>query len=337
VRIWLIRGGLLATVVFVLLGAGETAARVVLERQPWHLRTLATVVEPGGVFFQKHPTLGYSHLPGKFTVRLHTGYTFEATNAPDTLRITHAEGHGAGRGHRNEIWIFGCSITYGWSVNDWEAYPWLLQEELPGKEVINFGVNGYGTLHSLIQLREALARGARPELVVLAYGQIHDERNTFTRHRRKTIAPWNRLGPLQQPYARLDGDGRLQVAMADVEYTAFPLMTHSALSHFTEELYNRFEHRALRSREVTLAILDEFVALSRAHGIPVLIAGIRSSELAGVLEWARDRGIPSADISVDDDDPKYVNLPHDPHPSALAHAEYASKLRAALSGLGLTQ
>ena len=74
------------------------------------------------------------------------------------------------------------------------------------------GVNGYGTLQSLIQLRAALAQRERPWLAVLAYGAFHDVRNTFLRKRRKRVAPYSRLGPLVQPYADLGPDGALRIA-----------------------------------------------------------------------------------------------------------------------------
>lgn len=330
-RAWLIRGGLLVAVLTTALAAGEATARLA-GLAPWSVDALGIVVKPGGRFFEADPKLGYRHLPGRFKVRLHTGYTFVATHGPDTLRVTGPPR--AARRRKGPIWIFGCSITYGWSVNDWETYPWLLQARLPDRDVVNFGVNGYGTLHSLLQFREALERGGRPDLVVLAYAQIHDERNTFTRNRRKTIAPWNRLGPLVQPYARLDDEGHLQVAMAELEYREFPLMRWSALSHLLEVLYNRFESRLVRSRQATLGIIEEFAAVSERHGIPLLVAGVRPAQLGPVLEWVRDRGIPAADISVNNRDPRYRNLPHDGHPSALAHAEYADRLYAVLTELG---
>jgi hypothetical protein len=333
-RVWTIRVGLLAGVLLVVLVIGELSARA-LGHEPWANEDLGIIVEPGGRFFETHPTLGYRHLPGRFVVRLRTGYSFVATHGPDTLRATHGPRQDRAFPPAPQVWIFGCSMTYGWSVNDWETYPWLLQQRLPNTEVVNFGVNGYGTLHSLIQFREALERGARPKLAVLAYAQIHDERNTFSRTRRKTIAPWNRLGPLLQPYARLDRERGLEVSMAEVEYEAFPLMNQSALSHAAEGIYNRLERRALQSRAVTLALLDEFASLSRKHGIPVVLAGIRSPQLAEVFDWARSQGVSTADISVNDKEPRYVNLPHDNHPSASAHAEYASRLHAAITRLHL--
>ncbi len=332
-RAWLIRAGLLGVGLLALLVTGEIVARA-RGGFPWRPSDANFTVEPGGRFYQPHPTLGYQSLPGRFRIALRTGYRFAVTNGPDTLRITHsprAEGK-----PRPQVWILGCSITYGWSVNDAETFPWQLQDHLPDKEVVNFGVNGYGTLHSLIQLREGLARGGAPEIVVLAYGQIHDERNTLSRLRRKTIASGNRMGPLEHPFARLDGAGRLQAGMAHVTYTEFPFMRYSALSHWIEGVYNyHIERPALASREVTLAILEKIVALTAANRIPLVVAGIRSERFAEVAEWARARNVPAPDISVNHLDRRYNNLPHDAHPTARAHSEHASRLYASLVELGL--
>ena len=134
-------------------------------------------------FFSKHPTLGYSHIAGKFTVTLGDGYSFKVTHLPNTLRITHPlNTYGQEDLQKEEIWIFGCSFTHGWSLNDQETYPWFIQQRFPEYEVINFGVSGYGTIHSLIQLNEALEKGRRPKIAVLTYGSLHDERNVFLRN-----------------------------------------------------------------------------------------------------------------------------------------------------------
>ena len=163
--------------------------------KPWRKRDTPIQVDPGGKFFRRHPTLGYSHIPGRFTVTLPSGYSFNVAHLPNTLRITHPIDSNEEPKRKEEIWIFGCSFTHGWSINDEETYPWLLQERFPEYDVINFGVSGYGTIHSLLQFRDAL-KTKIPKVAVLAYAGFHDHRNTFSRNRRKVIAPWHFLGPL---------------------------------------------------------------------------------------------------------------------------------------------
>src|SRR5262249_52730306 len=87
---------------------------------------------------------------------------------------------------------------------------------------------GYGTIHSLIQFRDAL-KAKTPVVAVLVYGDMHDERNTFLRSRREVVALYNKLGPLDQPYARLDQRGKLRYAFANVQYSELPMVRHSAL------------------------------------------------------------------------------------------------------------
>ena len=296
--------------------------------QPWNGAGTKVSVVPGGRFFAQHPTLGYAHLPGHFTVTLTDGYTFVATHGTDALRITQPTNRASSTAGLPEIWIFGCSFTHGWSLNDDETYPWLLQQRFSGHRIVNFGVSGYGTIHSLIQFREALAH-RKPALAVLTYASFHDERNTFARTRRKTVAVWSRLGTVTQPYARLGRDDALQFLAADnVEYREFPLMRHLAVSHYLEMAWSDCEQKRLRSHEVSEALVLEIAALASSNAVKLLVASI--AEDGGMQSFSDRHGIPHADISVDLEAPGNRNLPHDRHPSAAANRMYAAKLEAAI-------
>ncbi len=120
---------------------------------------------------------------------LNGAYVFTATNLANTLRITHPLATYPAPDAKKEIWIFGDSVTYGWSVNDEETFPWLLQEKFPDYEVVNFGVQGYSTLNSLIQLREALQNGKKPKLVILSYASWVSRKTTISLTT-LTRAPW---------------------------------------------------------------------------------------------------------------------------------------------------
>ncbi|HEX8920348.1 MAG TPA: SGNH/GDSL hydrolase family protein [Pyrinomonadaceae bacterium] len=313
------------------LAVAEITARLIGYR-PWSVAQARIVVEPGGKFFMKHSTLGYTHLPGLFKVTLSEVYTFKATNLENTLRATHPRNVAKVEGEKQEIWLFGDSITYGWSVNDEETYAWLLQEKLPDYEVVNFGVSGYGTLHSLIQLREAIQSGRRPRLAVIVYASFHDVRNTFIRIRRKMLATSTHLGPLNQPYATLGKDGKLQLWMDTLEFREFPLMRHSALVHALEEAYDRYEERHSRSHEVTKAIIKEFSDLCEANRIELVVAALTSDPTTkDMLDYCRSEGIKTTNMWVDYLNIKENNnLPFDSHPSALAHRQYEQKLESFL-------
>ena len=283
-------------------------------------------VEPDDRLVAREALVGWAHIPGAHTITLATGFRFRFTIMHDKLRITRPLASHAGQDHRDKIWIFGCSYTEGWSLNDEETYPWLLQERFPAYDVVNYGVGGYGTVHSLIQFREALKTSA-PKVAVLAYADFHDERNTLARSHRRAIALDNDLGPLEYPHGRLDSQGRLQITYSDISYTEVPTARFLALGQFVEMELSRFDTKRLRSHEVSEALVLEMARIAREHGVKLVLANIdRGSGGVRMLEFARNHGIPAVDMSVDRKIPGNTNLPHDAHPSARANRHYADVL-----------
>jgi hypothetical protein len=326
---------LFAFVYFVLLAVFFLGAAEIIVRKkgyrPWIPEEISVRVDPGGKFFAKDSILGYTHIPGSFTVTLADDYAFRVTHLPNTLRITHPQDTYPAAPRKPQIWIFGCSYTYGWSLNDDETYAWMVQQAFPDHEVVNFGVNGYGQIHALLQMREALKRGPPPEIAVVTYAGFHDERNTFLRNRRKVVATWNKLGPLVQPYARLDSAGKLRYSFARAEWREFPFMRVSAFANFLELKWEGLEDRLYRSHDVTKALLREMAARAEQDHFTLVIAGISQDEPTGdILRFAEANGIPAVDISTDLAAPGYRNLPHDRHPSALANQAWARTLVAYL-------
>jgi len=317
----------------VFIPAAEILARVTGHR-PWVVNALRVKVEPGGRLYTTHPTLGYAPIPGQFKATIDDAYSFRFTNLSNSQRVTHPLNTYPVQNGRNEIWILGDSITFGWSVNDEEAFPWLLQADLPNYEVVNFGVMGYGTLQSLIQLREALKLRNKPKVVILNYASWHDVRNTFVRARRKMLAIASSLGPVNQPYARLTRDGKIEIVQETLQYREFPLMRYSALSNMLEETYDKYEERHVDSHKVTKAIMKEIARLCRAEGIEVVVAGLTSdATTSDMLAYAQSEGMKTLSMFVDLSIKENNNLPFDSHPSAAAHRQYAQLLKPYLVNL----
>lgn len=297
---------------------------------PWNPQPAALRVDPGGRLYQADGELGYRMLPGRYTVRFPTGFAFDATHGEDTLRIVRESQREPAPGAPG-LWIFGCSFSYGWGVDDPAVYAWQLQQMLPDWDVVNFSVNGYGTLQSLRQLERGLVEREPPAVVVLAYAAFHDERNTFVRHRRKRVAPFSVLGPLVQPFARLSEQGALVVEMADVTYREWPGMRQSALIHTAEQRWNQVESERVDSAGITQALVARFIETARAAGARVIVAGI-AGRFGPVLVRAAEEGAEPLALAVDLGQPGMRNPPPDAHPSPQAHWQYAARLRAAVEG-----
>lgn len=317
------------TYLLVLLVVFIAAAEVILRAKgltPEQSHRIDIRIHPGGRLIARHPSLGFTHVPGSHVIELPSGLRFRFTIQPNGLRITRPLESYTVPDTREKIWIFGCSYTEGWSLNDDETYPWLIQQRFPQYEVVNFGVGGYGTVHSLLQFREAL-RTATPKVVVLAYADFHDERNTLSRSHREAIRADNELGPLQHPYAWLGADDRLQIGHSTADYHAFPLERRSSLAQFLDMQIDRLDTRIRRSDVVSQKLIAEMARLAKSHGAEFILANIdRGRDGRRMLMHAQSLGIPTVDISVNRSDPRNTNLPHDAHPSALANRKFADRL-----------
>lgn len=325
----------IALAVVVSLVAGELLARLLGHRpfsaRPGQLRvepvtetgTAATNAAPVPSLFRALEQGGYVHRAGTFNVTLETGYSFRLTHDPNGLRVTRPMDVPVT--NRPALWLMGCSLTHGWSVNDGESYPWLVQTALPERDVLNGGTSGYGTLHSRLLFQELLKTRPKPRTVVYAYGLFHDYRNTFIRVWRKGFVPYNRLPDLTYPRACIGPGDTVEYEVVPVAYREWPGQRFSALVHFLEGAYNARESAASQSHRVSRGLVMSWAGFCVKEQIGFVVAGI-SSDAGPMLDWCRSVKIRAVDISVPLTDPANINAPHDNHPSAKAHREYARKL-----------
>jgi lysophospholipase L1-like esterase len=80
---------------------------------------------------------------------------------------------------RERVAVFGDSFTYGLALRDGETYCALLRAALAPTEVLNYGVNGYGTDQQYLYWREH-GRSMRPDLVLLGFYLPDFHRNAFS-------------------------------------------------------------------------------------------------------------------------------------------------------------
>ncbi len=288
-------------------------------------------VNPGDKFFQRDSLLGYKHLVGEYNVTIKNKLAFTTTHGANTLRITSPQTDTIDL-TKPEIWIFGCSFTYGWSINDAETYAWRLQSQLPDYRVINWGVGGYGTIHFLYQLENALKSLKKPKLVIVNHADFHFERNVFSYNRQFNTSQYSSLGRLNQPYANLSDSGGLIPKRSKGEYVPWNLSKISAMVFFTERRYENFLDGGLHSesREIARLIFDRIVNLCNDNDVKLLITNVGQNEKF-IKNYSFKNEIPYVDISVNVEDNKYNNQPNDKHPNAEANRVYAEKLYTYLS------
>jgi len=284
---------------------------------------------PEGKLYKAHPILGFVFQSGNFQININDRFEFTANHDERGHRITSENGQKEYISERPEIWIFGCSYTYGWLVNDHETFPWLIQERLKDWEIVNFGVSGYSILQAYLQFKEALSKENAPEIVILAYGsEIHDNRNTLTRHRKKSFSRLERTSPYMVPCGRIIDD-ELEIIYDSTKYNGYPFSSHSALMKRLEYRYDtRYDNR-LKSKDVSKKILLQFKQLCDEVQSTFVVAGIHEGkDTQKMLDFCKQQGMKTINISVDRGakHPENSHYPHDDHPSPLAHKKYADKI-----------
>jgi lysophospholipase L1-like esterase len=327
-KTWVFRLG--AGCISLMLGLASAEVFIRLHNHALPARTALSIhVEPSGKhMYQPDERLGYTLVPHqRLTVTLDKVGKFVATTTDCGHRATSQKTDC--KSTKPQIWIFGCSYTFGWVLNDQESYPWRLQALLPEYDIVNFGTSGYSTLQSLIQLENEVREGKKPRLAILAYLTFHDERNTLAPLRSKILGfMWRDWGEVNQPYAVMRPDGKLERRKSEPYRPYVPWVQYSAFANYLDwTIVRHLERRAIGDDQrtaITRELVREFIGLGRANGFPTLIADLngKPSDIASV---ANAEGAPFVHIGVQYKDPE-MTIPHDIHPTAKADMIMADRL-----------
>ena len=134
----------------------------------WRLRWIGRHPEVAGVaygFDIYHRTRGWALKPNVHDMPAFGSRTVNSNSKGLRGNAEHAYEKPAGR---TRIVVLGDSFTFGEEVSDDETYSSYLQQALPGTEVLNLGVHGYGHDQMLIYLREEGMR-YHPDIVLVGF------------------------------------------------------------------------------------------------------------------------------------------------------------------------
>ena len=266
--------------------------------------------------------LGFTIRPGRYQIWIrgpsNDTLQFVATVEGDSSRATSYERR-TNRGP--EILVYGDSYTWGLDNDDVTTFPWILQELLPAFHVVNLAQNGYGTLHSLLQMQTHRERVRDAALVVLVYGSYFDERNVPTP---------SRLRAYRKAYRRThEGDFRAFTHPSAVVTSEGQLVIgHVRLwCDSTNAACRGPNPPKAQQQRVTIKLLERIRALRPS---PIILAYIHGPDDSPVLAAARELGYTFADIRPRPGHYEWDTFgsidPH--HPGPLAESKFASKLAA---------
>jgi len=277
------RGLTLLLVVTLGLGSGIVGGELLLRASGWSPGPVPVPADYGATALQPpnelSPETGWQLKVGRHEVT-QAGRAVTITVAADGSRRS-APGPASVAASPGIIFL-GDSCTFGHGLFDEETLPWQVQQAIPGEQVANFAVGGFGTCQVLLRLRSLLRPGPtgrelRPRFVVYGFSQFQESRSiadpredywlAMASPRRSSLYPRCTLAggevvtqPPQQWSVLLPFTGHLALARlltnARLEWLARPRL---AEQRGVSEVLLRTMHQVAREHGATLLVLLQYL------------------------------------------------------------------------------
>lgn len=271
--------------------------------------------------------LGWVNKPNSRFYQAHVGEYM--TFLEDGRRAAYA-GESRQASKKPEILLIGGSTVQGAGVKDSDTFGWFLAQRLPGFNIRNFGVGGYGTYQSMLMMEKLLAESdTSPALVVYGLIPDHLNRNVVTYGWVSNFS--NARGQRYMPPNVSLKDGHFRESPLTI-IDNWPFEEYSSLITFLHDQMLKFKlsDRRRYVAPVTNAVLGHMKRLADHFGTKILIvtmAKFRGRE--EVRNWRkidifmRETGIRHIDCANPDFgiDPS-LQPPNDGHPNGIVHAEF---------------
>jgi hypothetical protein len=228
-------------------------------------------------YFYPDSSLGWRLAPGHYYLPLEDNKYSEATHDSLGYRISSPGSLSSGL-NAQKLFLLGCSFTYGVYLRDSESLAYRIQDSLPEVHVYDMAVPAYGDIQSLISLRQSIAGGLIPNIVILDYSDIHDERNFFSREWQKKLSH-ERLSfsGIVVPEGRISA-GRLLVQYGKLDYRAMPLSKYSVLANMADDAMNNIRDDRMSASEVSYQTILAMAQTCREINARFIVAGIDNDD-----------------------------------------------------------
>ncbi len=134
--------------------------------------------------YESDPRYGYNHIADSKGTHQTQDFCVTYTIGANRARLTPQK-----TGEQKTILFVGGSHTFGYGVDDDEAFPAILGQDAWSQwNVENRAVSGWGTSHALLTVRDALENRSLPEAVIYAMIPHHFNRNYLRRSWVKGVA-----------------------------------------------------------------------------------------------------------------------------------------------------
>ena len=296
-------------------------------------------------YYIPHPVLGYFNLPGQYDCNLGE-ISFNLTILDDTSRYTGFNGFSPLCDSTQNLYLFGCSFTWGHGISDTQTMAYQMQSKLPCTHVKNYGIGASSTVQSYLLLKSLIKNNDKPNVVVVNYASIHDERNAFKGKWRqmwqymlvdnKTNNAKTDYGNLSFPYAEINENDSLVFDYFPVyeilNYVKIEdkseIIGRLSIPKLKEQIFSMDgeDIPPTEKQKLSIRVLKEIHQICVSNNIQLVVTGIHhDDDTKKVLNALDEAGILTVDISVNTYQDIYNLQPIDEHPNWLANQIYAEK------------
>jgi len=215
--------------------------------------------------YEPDPVLGWTKKEGEYVFPAYdsSGQDIHMTFIAHGQRLTRAKETVSNK----EFVIVGGSFIEGHAIDDNETYAWILQNQYPSLNVLNYGTGAYGSYQSLLVLEKELPRLTSPITVLYGFIQHHEDRNIASDQWLKKLSRLSRRGHAPVPYVTYEEDNGL-VRHAHEGYLVLPFRESLATIVLIEKVYMKIKtmNRNSQKRLVTEQILLEMNRITEKYG-----------------------------------------------------------------------
>lgn len=273
---------------------------------------------------------GFGLNVGEFDISINKKVYYHATHSQDSLRILNYKPI---NNFNKTVDIHGCSFTYGMSVDDSLAFPFLLQQGFSDIRFRSFAVPGFGNIQALIRLQEQIRNNDLPDTLILCYADFHDERNALNSNYRKSLYH----GFLNANVEVLPLFTQSKIPFYDlkkgIQYCNWNELYHNWQGRTylatINSIQNAFEKMHLRQGKAeTHQILLKIKALCQQNDVQLIVATITKNESTDyTIQFCKQQKIKVLDIGLNLPSEEFSSLPYDIHPNEKAHRVFEKRLR----------
>ena len=309
----------------------EFAIRIV-GGKPYKQVNYSISISPSNAYIG-NDSLGIKLVPGDFSIVLNDKIEFAVSHTNQGNRKVIGPRSNM---DSTKIVFLGCSFTYGYGVNDDKHFISLLQHKFSEFNFENYGVIGYGTVQSYIQLKEILKTSNKPDEVVLVFSSFHLERNVMAPSYRRALKigfneSMDEIGNLMRkakyPYVSITRKPKISYCSWDSLYTDWTGRATFATVNYLQTAWDNIQENKIDKLGATEYILDEMNKLCQSFDVKFhLVLLDNREEMLEISESVKKNNFSVLNIGFDFNDSTYTNLPYDMHPNELGHQKIANSI-----------